>query len=62
MAIEISADIRPVVKDRRRILYNIIDPEVRGVFIGYGISKKQVLTVNFDPEKSPLQEWGPKPV
>lgn len=58
MTIEISADLRPVVKHRRRILYNILDPQVSGVLIGYDLSKKQTLICNFDPNLCPVDSWN----
>jgi 2-polyprenyl-6-methoxyphenol hydroxylase-like FAD-dependent oxidoreductase len=57
MTIEIDADLRPVVKDKMAILYWIINPEAHGTIIGYDLSKKQVLTCNFNPQTHPLESW-----
>ena len=57
MTIEIDADLRQVVKDKMAILYWIINPEAHGTIIGYDLSKKQVMTCNFDPKKHPVKTW-----
>ncbi|KPI34761.1 putative polyketide hydroxylase [Cyphellophora attinorum] len=57
MTIEISADLTDLVKHRRRILYNILDPEAHGVLIGYDLSKKQVLIHGFDVNTHPISTW-----
>lgn len=57
MTIEIDADLRPVVKDKQAILYWVINPEAHGTIIGYDLSKKQVMTVNFDPKVHLLASW-----
>ncbi|KEF51226.1 uncharacterized protein A1O9_12729 [Exophiala aquamarina CBS 119918] len=60
MTIEISCDLRGLVKDRRRILYNIFDPVAHGVLIAYDLAQKQVLIHNFDPKAQPLDGWNEK--
>ncbi|KAH8660418.1 3-propionate hydroxylase [Xylariales sp. PMI_506] len=57
MTIEIDADIRPIVQDKLAILYWIINPVAHGTIIGYDLSKKQVMTCNFDPKVHPLETW-----
>ena len=57
MTIEIDADLRPVVQDQLAILYWIINPEAHGTIIGYDLSKKQVMTCNFDPNTYPIEAW-----
>ncbi|CZR66563.1 uncharacterized protein PAC_16464 [Phialocephala subalpina] len=57
MTIEIDADIRPMVKDKMAILYWIINPEAHGTIIGYDLSKKQVLTCNFNEKTHPVETW-----
>lgn len=57
MTIEIDADLRQVVKDKMAILYWIINPEAHGTVIGYDLSKKQVMTCNFDPKIHPAETW-----
>jgi 2-polyprenyl-6-methoxyphenol hydroxylase-like FAD-dependent oxidoreductase len=57
MTIEIDADLRPVVKDKMAILYWVVNPEAHGTIIGYDLSKKQVMTCNFDPKTHPAETW-----
>ncbi|KAH7146880.1 3-propionate hydroxylase [Dactylonectria estremocensis] len=58
MTIEISCDLTGVVKERRRILYNILDPVAHGVLIAYDLSRKQVLIHNFDTKLQPVESWN----
>jgi 2-polyprenyl-6-methoxyphenol hydroxylase-like FAD-dependent oxidoreductase len=58
MTIEISCDLRELVKDRRRILYNIFDPVAHGVLIAYDLAHKQVIIHNFDPRAQLLSSWN----
>lgn len=57
MTIEIDANLQPVVKDRQAILYWVINPEAHGTIIGYDLSKKQVMTCEFNPIINPPSTW-----
>jgi 2-polyprenyl-6-methoxyphenol hydroxylase-like FAD-dependent oxidoreductase len=60
MTIEIDADLRPVVADKMAILYWVINPEAHGTIIAYDLSKKQVMTLNFNPKTHPVASWDEK--
>ena len=43
MAIHFKADLRPVVGEHVGMLHWILDPEARGVIVGYDLSDNNVL-------------------
>lgn len=57
MTIELTVDVRPVVKDRRRMLYNFLNPELTGVMIAYDLGSKMVLVTSVQPQETPLEKW-----
>lgn len=58
MTIEIDADLRTLVKDKPAILFWVVNPEAHGTIIGYDLSKKQVMTTQFDPKTHPPDTWN----
>lgn len=58
MTIELTIDVRPIVKERRRMLYSLLNPDVTGVMIGYDLGSKMVLTTKVDQGVMPIDKWN----
>ena len=48
MSLHFSANLHPVVGDRKGMLYWIMDPAVQGVVIAYDLAGNQVLLHQYD--------------
>ncbi|KIV91823.1 hypothetical protein PV10_06320 [Exophiala mesophila] len=58
MTIELTIDVRPIVNDRRRMLYILLNPDLSGSLIGYDLGSKIVLTTKVNQAVMPIEKWN----